>query len=574
MIDFSFLYDNSKINKNKIKKEWIEKNFPDIVKLLDLFENTLNIKRDKYSQLIYHYVHNIIEYPLCDHCQGPNARFVGFETGYKLGCSRHCAILLTRPASNETRRLNTIEKHGVEHTTQLKSVQDKMKSTNSEKYGYEFPIQNKDIKDKVANTNIDRYGSISPLGNKDIMENIVKNNIEKWGVDNPIKSHIIQDKIKKNSLEKYGVEWHISSDIVRSKIKESQREFNLNNILSRYNDIPNLTFKSYNENILTYHCDKCDNIFEIGSGLLNQRYVKNKIEVCLNCNPHNNPISNGHNEIMDFLNSVGINNIIINDRKMISPYELDIYLPDYNLSIEFNGVHWHSEYFKDRNYHIMKNKMCYERNIDLIQIWSDDWSNKKDIIKSLIKNRLSKNDNIIGSRKCIIKEVSSNESKVFLNENHIQGWCVSKYRYGLYYNNELVSLSTYGNSRKNMNGDKNSHELIRFCNKKNTTVIGSMSKMFKYFISIVDPDTVISYCDNDLFNGSIYYKLGMVLESDSIVNYTWSDGYNRHNRWGFRKDKLVSEGYDRNLTEVEIMHNRGWERCYGSGNKKFIWYKN
>jgi very-short-patch-repair endonuclease len=569
--ELNFLFDNSKINKNKIKREWIEKNNPEVFKSLSEFEKTLNIEIDKYSQLIYHYNIDTTEYPICDHCKGQNKRFVGFETGYKLGCSRHCAILLTRPDSNETRRINTLVKHGVEHTTQLKSVQDKMKSTSFIRFGVEHPLQNQVIKDKLANTNIERYGSISPLGNKEIHDKMLISVMEKWGVDNPIKSQIVKDKIKKNNLIKYGVEWHITSDKVRNKINDSQYTYNLNNIISKYSDIPNLILVSYENNIIKFHCSICNSNFDINSSLLNQRYIKNKIQVCLNCNPLNNPISNGHNEILIYLNEIGINNIVINNRKLISPYEIDIYLPDYKLAIEYNGVYWHSELYKDKNYHIMKNKMCTKEGIEIIQIWEDDWLYKTDRVKSLIKNRVGKNEVIIGSRKCVIRNVSGKDSKTFLNNNHIQGWSISKYRYGLYYKDELVSLATFSNGRKNMNGDINTHELVRFCNKINTNVIGSLSRLFKHFIKEINPNTILSYCDNDLFSGSVYYKLGMGLEKDYIPNYYWSDGFIRYNRWNFRKDKLVSEGFDPKLSETDIMHNRGWHRCYGTGNKRFIW---
>lgn len=73
----------------------------------------------------------------------------------------------------------------------------------------------------------------------------------------------------------------------------------------------------------------------------------------------------------------------------------------------------------------------------------------------------------IYARKTICKEVSYNESKIFLDENHIQGNCISKYRYGLYYNDELISIMTFGKSRF-----KDEFELLRFCNKKYENIIG------------------------------------------------------------------------------------------------------
>lgn len=563
------LFDNTKINKNKIKKEWIEKNIPEYYKLLSNFNEKNNIKIDKYSQLVYHYENNMLDYPKCDNCGYENKRFVGFESGYKFGCSRHCAILLTRPMSNETRKINTIKKFGVEHTTQLKSVQEKMKNTNFERYGVDHASQNEEIKIKIKKTNNIKYGCDLPLQNKEIKEKMINNFIEKWGCENPIQSDIVKDKIKENNLKKYGVEWHISSDDVRNKIKKSQRNFNFKNITDNYGNIKGLKIISYENNTIEIHCDGCGNKFHISSSLLYQRFFKHNIEICLNCNPLNNNITSGHNEIIDFLKELKIENITINDRSIITPYEIDIYLPDYNIGIEFNGLYWHSELQKpDKKYHYNKLEMCSKIGIDLIQIWEDDWNYKKDIIKSIIKNKLKSNNISIGARKCKIKIVSDKDSKLFLNENHIQGWCISKLRYGLYYSEELVSLITISEGRKNLNTQNEIFEIVRFCNKIDLNVVGSLSRLWQFFLKEKSPNKVISYCDNDFFNGESYLKIGMTYDGTSL-NYWWSDGDKKYNRWNFRKDKLIREGFDKNKTEAQIMLERGWFRCYGSGNKKF-----
>ena len=193
---------------------------------------------------------------------------------------------------------------------------------------------------------------------------------------------------------------------------------------------------------------------------------------------------------------------------------------------------------------------------------------KTDIIKSIITNRLKKSRNNIGARKCIIKEVCGKDAKAFLNENHIQGWSVSKWRFGLFYDNELVSLITFSKGRKNMNSNSSEYELVRFCNKLNFNVIGGLSKLYKHFIKFENPNKIISYCDQDLFNGDSYLKLGMALDGHSM-NYYWCDGKIRWNRWGFRKDILVADGFDKNMSEYEIMTSRGWYRCWGSGNNKY-----
>lgn len=564
----NLLFDNSKINKNKLKKEWIEKNIPEYFLLLSNFEKTLNFKISKYSQLLFHYENNMIDYPICKNCNSFNMRFIGFESGYKSGCSKHCAILISRPIGIEVRRKNTLEKYGVKHTTQLKDVQNKMKNSNLSKFGTEYASQNTEIKNKIKITNRIKYGCDLPLQNEDIKNKMISNFTNKWGVNNPTKSIDIRKKIKENNLNKYGTEWQISSVETKLKIRESQYNFIFDKIINKYGK--NLNIISYEDNLIKIKCDKCNSNFLISSNLLYQRYLKHEIEICLNCNPLNNHISSGHLEIKDFLQSLDIK-IDVNCRNIINPYELDIYLPDYKLAIEFNGVYWHSELQKDKSYHITKYKMCLDKGIHLIQVWEDDWKIKKDIIKSIIKSKIGKIQSI-GARMCEIKEVSNKESKEFLYKNHIQGWCISKYRYGLYYQNELVSLMTFSKSRKNLNGDGNSFEITRFCNKLDLQIIGSMSRLYKRFLNDINPNIIISYSDNDLFNGNSYKNIGMEFAGIS-QNYWWCNGYKRYNRWNFRKDKLIKQGFDKNQSELKIMLSRGWFRCYGSGNKKFIMYR-
>jgi hypothetical protein len=227
--------------------------------------------------------------------------------------------------------------------------------------------------------------------------------------------------------------------------------------------------------------------------------------------------------------------IEINNRKIINPYELDVYCPKLNLAIEFNGLFFHStkekySIGKDKDYHINKKIMCLKKGIDLIYVWGDDWELKKDLVKSIINNRLGLTTKI-GARKCLIKEVDKQESKKFLKNNHIQGDCVESKRYGLYFNKELISLATF----KLMKKDTGIYELKRFCNKQNLSVIGGLSKLFKHFIKEVDPNEIIAFCDNDYFKEDIYYSIGMILIDDFIPNYWWSNGLERLDKRNFTK---------------------------------------
>jgi len=275
-------------------------------------------------------------------------------------------------------------------------------------------------------------------------------------------------------------------------------------------------------------------------------------------------------EIKDFIKSLKLK-INENERNIIKPLELDIFIPSHNLAIEFNGVYWHSEEYVNSDYHLNKTKLCESKNIKLIHIFEDEWVLKKDIVKSRLKNILGLTENKIYARKCTIKEVSSKETKKFLNNNHIQGNVNSKIRVGLYFNNELVSMMTFGKLRKILGSKsiENKYELLRFCNKLDTIVIGGADKLLKYFIKLYEPNEIISYADRRWSQGNLYEKLNFKFIHNTKPNYYYLINKKRENRFNYRKDILVKQGFDINKTEHEIMLERNIYRIYDCGNKKY-----
>ena len=277
--------------------------------------------------------------------------------------------------------------------------------------------------------------------------------------------------------------------------------------------------------------------------------------------------------IYEFITTILIDGYIMNDtRKIIPPLELDIYIPSHKLAIEYNGVYWHSEEYKPNDYHLNKTIECEKQGIQLIHIFEDEWLFKQDIVKSRLQNILGLTPNKIYARKCEMRETSSRQSKEFLNENHIQGNVNSKIKLGLYYNDELVSLMTFGSLRKVLGNKHNddSYELLRFCNKLNTTIIGGADKLFKYFIKTYKPIEIISYADRRWSQGNLYEKLGFKFIHNSKPNYFYIINKKREYRFKYRKDVLVKEGYDSSKSERQIMLDRGINRIYDCGNKKYV----
>lgn len=293
---------------------------------------------------------------------------------------------------------------------------------------------------------------------------------------------------------------------------------------------------------------------------------------CPKCN--SNSISNGEKEIYEYIKNLLPNETIIQrDRNTISPQELDIYIPSKKIAIEYDGLYWHSEIYIDKNYHLNKTTECEKQNIQLIHIFEDEWINKNNIVKSRLKSLLGLSDNIIYARKCKAKEITNKEGKKFIENNHIQGNTTASKYYGLYFNDKLVSVMSFGKLRINL-GQKNRnndvYELIRFCNKLNTNVIGGASKLLKYFITIEKPKEIISYADRRWSVGNLYEKMRFVMDHTSNPNYFYVIDNVRKNRFNFRKDILIKKyGCKKEETEHEFCLKKGWNRIYDCGTKVY-----
>lgn len=327
-------------------------------------------------------------------------------------------------------------------------------------------------------------------------------------------------------------------------------------------------FDNYDEKstIWTFKCDLCTKKHSILDSVLGQRlYLGLNWRNCIT----NSSISNTEYDLRIWIQSIYKGTLLCNDRNAISPKEIDIYLPELKIGIEFNGVWYHSEYFKDKSYHHDKWLIAQNNGINLIQIYEDDWKHKKDIIKSRLLHIFGLNKQKIYARKCEIRKVQFKEIKEFLINNHLQGSVNSNINYALYYNNELVSVMTFGKPRKSIGSNYEGYELYRYCNKKNTRVIGSAGKLFNQFIKDYNKiNEVYSFSALD-WPGLVYEKIGMKLKTISKISFWWVDCGVRISRHQFNKHNLNKIG----KTEEDI-RSLGMYKIYGPGNKTYLWKRN
>jgi hypothetical protein len=138
-------------------------------------------------------------------------------------------------------------------------------------------------------------------------------------------------------------------------------------------------------------------------------------------------------------------------KKIIKPYEIDIYIPSLKLGIEYNGLYWHSEeQGKDKNYHLKKLELCKKENIKLIQIFEDEYVNHKEIVYNKINHIIgfSKDLQKIPGRKCIIDVIDKTIAEEFLEKYHIQGFGAGTIHLGAYYNCQLIGVMCFKQETK------------------------------------------------------------------------------------------------------------------------------
>ena len=468
------------------------------------------------------------------------------------------------PAQNkeiqEKTKQTCIEKYGVECTTQSKEVKEKAKQTNLQKYGVENPMQSKEIQDKLRRTNLQQYG-VEYVGNrKDIQDKIKQTCLQKYGIECVFENQSVQEQIKQTMLQKYGVQSYTQTETSKKKTSEQQLEKFYNNLQDKYpllqpcfseNEYRGVFSKKYK-----FRCKECGYEFE--------RTIHCNQPICRKCNPPLRGTSKQEAEVCKFISSIAGSCISLNIRSIIPPQELDIYSEQHRVGVEFNGLYWHSEEFVDKKYHSEKSKLAREAGIKLFHIFSDEWEQKQDIVKSMLSHAFGVTQQKLFARKCNITEVSTRDAKRFFESTHISGGGRSKSAFGLFYDGQLVSCLSLGIPIKNKRYS-NCIEIVRFANQLNMHVVGGFSKLLaaaKRWSLENGFENILSYADLRFGDGNVYRKNGFEYLGDTDVNYWYIDGINRYSRQSF----CARDG----KTERQIAEEAGVLKIYGCGHAIFL----
>ena len=555
-----------KVRLEKAKKTMIEKYGVEYAAQSDIF-----IKKAKQTNLARHGGTGFESKELMERTKQTNLERYGVEwTGQS-------------EEIKEKRKQTNLERYGVECPLQSEEIKEKTKQTNLERYGVEYSSQSEEIKEKRKQTCLEKYGETHATKSPKIKEKIKKTNLERYGVDNPQKSKEIQEKTKRTNLERYGVEFVMQDEQISLLNKKSRLKYIIdshefiNDIDENGNWICKCPHdKKFTDNNKT--CKNCNGTYIINSS---QYYGRREFnyEPCTNILPIDK-FRGSSTSLELFIRSILDDHKInydVNDRTILNGKELDLYIPDHKLAIECNGVFWHSQ--KDSKYHYEKWKQCNDQDIQLLTIWEDWIKTKPEIVRNIILSKLGIYERSIGARECQIREVPINDTLVFLEQNHIQGICHPSIHFGLYYNDELVSIMCFSR-RSGLSGskviNKNEYELTRFCTKLNTHITAGATRLLNYFIKKYNPKIITSFSCNDISNGNLYQKLGFIQESISISYwYVAKNTYERFHRSRFTKTEIIRNGLlpeefrDKKWTESEVTKSMGLFKIFDSGKIKW-----
>lgn len=284
-------------------------------------------------------------------------------------------------------------------------------------------------------------------------------------------------------------------------------------------------------------------------------------------------------ELYEYINNK-VPNVLHRDRKVLNGLELDVFLPDYAIGFEMNGVYWHSDKSpraKDaagwvKWHQLEKLEAANRAGIRLIQYYDDEWNYRQGSLTRQIDSILGFSTKI-PARELKAKKIDWVEAREFLEQNHLQGAGMPGKAYGLFKERTLCALAVFGKplATRSSGPTPGEFELLRF--SSNCTVVGGLSKLIAAFRRDEHTcNTLISFSDRRFSVGGVYQKLGFSMEKQTPPGYCYVLGGKRIHRAQFRRDRLegrLGETYDPTISEAENCKKAGIARLYDCGMTKW-----
>jgi predicted nucleic acid-binding Zn ribbon protein len=451
-----------------------------------------------------------------------------------------------------------IAEYGVDNPMKLKENQKKRVATINKTYGAS-------VSDLTRRKATERASELNRKGRITLQDN--------YGVINPSQLPDHFDKCKQTLITNYGVDSFFKSEEWTNTCKDRRIrkiESQTNQLIELLDisppDIDIADSYTFPNQRIRFKCKTCNNEEVLPSETFKWRFRQFQTP-CGTCSHISSGSSAAEHQVCEFVRSITDCEVIANSRTIIPPKELDIYIPELAIAIEYCGLYWHNDNKVDKKYHYNKWKQCADLGITLITIFEDEWINKQHIVKDRLRYKLNTAKIKLFGRKCDIQPITSAVAKEFVQSHHIQGYVNASHCYGLFHETHLVAVMTFARGNASKGGSKD-WELSRYCVKAGYSIAGAANKLFKQFVKDTSPSTVFTFSDLRWNTGAVYETMGFIFDKHTGLNYWYIKGNTRIHRYQLRK----TNSDPIHISESILRKSEGWLRIWDCGNYKYTWH--
>ena len=479
-------------------------------------------------------------------------------------------------------KLSMVERYGVEYSGQSKELRKKQESTNLKRYGSKTNLNTQEFKEKAKQTCLEKYGVEHHTQNAEIKEKGIEARaislttskqkskqtcLDKYGVEHYLQSEEHKEKAKQTCLEKYGVEHYTQAEGFAEKSKQT--------MLKKYGVESYAQTQNYKNNQRQHY------------RLLGGQTIA---ELSREYNINNTTLNNVYNDygeeaLFEYCKqNVGTRRIFSTEIAMIELLKGDFenltkydrapsefkcrFKPDFRLEkngkilyLNIDGLFDHSEIGRStkgkKDYHLNIREVFDQNSYNIFQIREDELRDRPKVVRSIVLNYFGIFEKKYNARSLEIREVKSEQARLFFEANHLMGFYSAVKSYGLYNDDELVSCLSVRTTKDHL-------EIARFGGKLSCSIRGGFSKLLKHAQKIHNPSRLVSFCDLRYCTGKSYKDLGFELEGTTL-GWRWTDKYQSFNRL-----KCKANMDDRNLSQKKHAEELKWYKIYDAGQAKYV----
>ena len=478
--------------------------------------------------------------------------------------ARYGGVGFQSDAIREKAVATILTKYNVRNVFESDDFKQRIADTIMEKYGVDSVGKSPEVRAKIEATCLSKYGAATPFASEEIQQKISQVNIERYGVDNPLKDAVIRAKAAATTLVKYGATIYTQTEEYKKRVEEKRREY-VESLGLEYRD--SLLIGPTKHGMVSKGCIEAQLDGTVTREMLIEEFADyhnamRELGIAADGN-----ITVPHHMVCSILDKHGVQ-YEVNNRQVIKPKELDIWIPTHNLAIEVNGLYWHSTNVPvvDKK-HIDKFMACKEQDIRLLQFTDADIIQRPELIESMILSKLGLLPNKIMARKCRVVDVMSSDGQQFLEQCHYQGRTTQAAKFvGLEYGNKLIAVLAYSYREGVVRIERFACELF-------TNVVGGYGKLERAIITRHDPSQLVTFSLGLISDGSLYARSGYITDGYAMSpEWYVTDTKQLYNRQRFMKHKmprLFGNGFDPAKTEWENVISNGLKLYFGAGITKW-----